>query len=202
MSNPLFTFEELEFISDKSFFLRKAAITGKVVGLLNALQPELKNVLLENKSLIPEAALQSTPKISRGENYEGFPWLVLDYPRVFNHNEVFAFRTLFWWGNSFVLAFQLSGVSFQKNCPAIISNLKSFTAEHCRIAIGTDPWIHNPDDPSYCDLDKFFLQVGVNEILINQKFFKIVKKIPFSQSEKLKDEALFFYKQCIALLAA
>lgn len=201
MTAPLFSNDELNFISDKTFFEKKAAVNKKVIDRLNELQQMLNVLLSENKKNLPGSVLTSAPKISRGENYKRFPWIVLDYPRVFNAEEVFAFRTLFWWGNSWVLTFQLSGFFYQKYFSSFMSNLNSFGDVPCKIGVGTDPWIHNPDDLMYVEIREFISEGNsAEEKLKSQAFFKLVKKVEFSQSEILTATAITFYGECLKLL--
>ena len=49
------------------------------------------------------------PKISRGEQYQGFPYVILDYPRIFSSADVFAIRCFFWWGHFFSITLHLKG---------------------------------------------------------------------------------------------
>ncbi len=201
MNETIFSNEDLNFISDKTFFERKAAINNRVTEQLNEIQNTLNMLLQANMEWLPEKVLYSVPKISRGENYRGFPWLVLDYPRVFSSEEVFAFRTLFWWGHSWVFTFQLSGSFYQHFYSSIKATLESFKDDSCKIGIGKDPWIHNPEDVMYVDLQKIIsAKIPVDETLNDQPFFKLIKKIEFGQSEKLKEEAVAFYSNCLWLL--
>ena len=55
------------------------------------------------------AIVQSTPKIAKGENYLQLPYVLLDYPRCFDKENIFAIRTMFWWGNFFSITLHLSG---------------------------------------------------------------------------------------------
>lgn len=201
MTSYLFSNDELNFISDKAFFEKKAAINNKVIEHLNMLQQRVNILLKANTDWLPENVLHSSPKISRGENYKGFPWLVLDYPRVFSNEEVFAFRTLFWWSHSWVLTFQLSGSFFKQFYSSIRANLNSFMDVSCKIGIGKDPWIHNPEDVMYVDLQKFIsAESPFDEVIHDQPFFKLIKKIEFGKSEKLMEEAIAFYSNCLRLI--
>ena len=89
--NPeqMFTDEELELLFDSRFFELKASINQKLTDLLGLLAELLKAEIAMKEIALHDEVLQSNPKISRGENYKGFPWMVLDYPRVFKQNDVF-----------------------------------------------------------------------------------------------------------------
>ena len=58
---------------------------------------------------LPEAVIQSSPKITRGENYQLLPYVILDYPRCFQKEQVFAIRTMFWWGKGISITLHVSG---------------------------------------------------------------------------------------------
>lgn len=91
---------EMELVKDAGWILTKNGILEKVSHLLGSIQQSYQLQLQQVSSLPPEI-LASAPKISRGENYKGLPWLVLDYPRCFGQQDVFAMRTMFWWGPFF-----------------------------------------------------------------------------------------------------
>ena len=73
---------------------------------------KLRELVQENVNRgfnLPEEVLIQSPKISRGENYNGLPYVMLDYPRCFGKEDVFAMRTMFWWGNFFSITWHLKG---------------------------------------------------------------------------------------------
>ena len=92
--------EEEALINRTDWILTKNHILQKVKQLFSNLQSRQHLILQGMLSLQPEI-VNSSPKISKGENYKGLPWLVLDYPRLFEKESFFAIRTLFWWGNFF-----------------------------------------------------------------------------------------------------
>ncbi|MFX8895293.1 hypothetical protein ABTM96_19365, partial [Acinetobacter baumannii] len=87
-------------------------------------------------------------KISRGEHYEGLPWVMIDYPRYFKKNHFFAIRTFFWWGNFFSLTLQLKGkyqLGFQG------SNFETLKADWF-ICVNEDEWQHHFRQDNYVKL--------------------------------------------------
>src|SRR6187549_876336 len=95
--------EELRIVSDPGIILTKNAIITKVYDLFGILAGE------QIQFQYPGEAGAIPPKISRGENYKGLPYVVLDYPRLFTSEHVFAIRTHFWWGNYFSVTLHLKG---------------------------------------------------------------------------------------------
>ena len=60
-----------------------------------------RQVADDHRQQLPVEFFDVSPKISRGEQYLGLPYVMLDYPRIFSKENVFAIRTFFWWGNYF-----------------------------------------------------------------------------------------------------
>jgi len=100
--------EELILVNDPQVILTKNAVIDKVyqlfgrlsIGMQERLQPMAKE--LDDVMDIP-------PKISRGESYLELPYVILDYPRYFRPHDIFAIRTMFWWGNFFSMTLHLKG---------------------------------------------------------------------------------------------
>jgi len=78
-----------------------------------------------------------SPKISRGENYLGLPYLVLDYPRLFRPDAVLAIRTFFWWGHFFSSTLQLSGGYKTEFLSRLQAAQETFSKHHI------DPFLHS-----------------------------------------------------------
>ncbi len=101
--------KEMELVINAELILTKNGILQKVKGLLAGLQVQQQHYLQSYYRKFAEEIDRSSPKISKGENYNGLPYLILDFPRVFNSSAIFAIRTMFWWGNFFSITLHLSG---------------------------------------------------------------------------------------------
>jgi len=82
--------KELELITDGNWILTKNAILKKIDHFLAMLQVTQNEILNQFNNSLPFELIKSSPKISKGENYKGLPYRMLDFPKVFNHSEVFA----------------------------------------------------------------------------------------------------------------
>src|SRR5712671_4795594 len=100
---------EMELVNNADLILTKNAILKKAYRLLGNLQVEQQKYIMLHPSGLPAKVSASTFKISKGENYKELPYLVLDYPRLFEQENIFAVRTMFWWGNFFSITLHLSG---------------------------------------------------------------------------------------------
>ncbi|MFL5738611.1 MAG: hypothetical protein ACJ75B_00230 [Flavisolibacter sp.] len=95
-----------------------------------------------------ELDIFSTPaKISRGENYLGLPWLILDYPRTTSSNSIFFIRTMFWWGKFFSSTLHLSG-QYKMQFEKLVINSFEKLAEFY-LGVSEDPWVHHFETSNY-----------------------------------------------------
>ena len=94
--------KEMELIANADWILTKNGILKKIDHFFSALQVKQKDWLDTNHPSFTEELLQSSPKISKGEYYNGLPYRMLDFPKKFKQSEIFAIRTMFWWGHFFI----------------------------------------------------------------------------------------------------
>src|SRR5687767_11488510 len=112
-----FSNSEAEMMYNAEIILTKNRILEKVRLLFESLQEEF--VGFSSRQPNQQALFDIPPKISKGENYEGLPYLILDYPRFFKPDNIFAVRTMFWWGNFFSTTLHLSGLQKASFSPSI-----------------------------------------------------------------------------------
>lgn len=139
-------------MKNAQIILTKNVVLEKVRALLETVQEEqLRSI--ENKAAGP-SLFSISPKISKGENYRGLPYQVLDFPRLFGHEDIFAIRLLFWWGNCFSVTLHLSG-RHQSGCrPFILQNLESLAQKGYYLGIHPDPWLHHFEPSTYRPLSE------------------------------------------------
>ncbi|RYG23967.1 MAG: hypothetical protein EOO01_43830, partial [Chitinophagaceae bacterium] len=100
--------EELAMVGDSHWLLTKNSIMQKAYLLFGEAAASLQSALAGESGQGAEFFLPS-PKIAKGENYKGLPYVMLDYPRHFGKEDIFAFRTMFWWGNFLSFTWHLKG---------------------------------------------------------------------------------------------
>jgi hypothetical protein len=137
---------ELAMASDKNIILTKRAVIETAAALFNTLIP----LIYENFNtsiLHVENIASSIPKITKGENYNGFPYVILDCPAVFMKKNIFAIRTMFLWGNFISITLHISGKYkkyFEKN---IFKRIKQ--DEIFFICIAENEWQHHFNEDNY-----------------------------------------------------
>ena len=169
MANVKLSQRELEIVTDPDFILTKNQVIAKVYTLFGELSEYYQT---QAASCLPDEVKVLSPKISKGENYEGLPWVMLDYPRYFSADHVFAIRTYFWWGHFFSITLQLKGKYQQK---IQITNLKSAMPDWL-LCCNEDEWQHHFRADNYKPITAF-----TNEAIQQLQFIKLAKKIPLDQ---------------------
>lgn len=175
--------EEMDLVLNPGWILTKNTVLEKVKEMLGHVQLAYEKELLNNKSL-PPGILETPPKISKGEYYKGLPWLVLDYPRCFNKEDIFTVRTMFWWGNFFSLTLQLSG-GFKKMFEEhIIRSMSFFSRTGFFICVNEDQWEHDFEKSNYRLINS--LPAEETKAMIRDKaFIKLAARIPLSEWDKV-----------------
>lgn len=172
--------KEAELVINADWILTKNHIIQKAGYLLGQLQSEQQRFLQSGISWLPEEVINNSPKISKGENYKGLPWLVLDYPRYFEKENHFAIRSMFWWGNFFSITLHLSGRYKKMYEPGIVKSFSYLKEEAFSICINDDPWEHHFESGNYSPLAG--MTMGKFRENLNAKdFLKLAKTYPLTQ---------------------
>lgn len=192
--------EEASLVTKADWILTKNSILQKTKQLLAVIQTEQQHIVKSYSSFFAEEILNTSPKISKGENYKGLPWLVLDYPRYFNKENAFAIRTFFWWGNFFSGTFHLSGIYKRLYEIKIIRSFESLSIKGFSVCVNDDQWEHHFEADNYLPLHTFTAQ-GFEEIISKRDFIKLSKKIPLQQWNDAEKKLLEIFSQLINTLA-
>jgi hypothetical protein len=143
--------EELALVRDPGWILTKNSIISKVVALFAGLSEEWRAAWEGNglgaalATLVPA----SEPKISKGENYKGLPYVMLDYPRMFGREDVCAIRTMFWWGHAFSVTLHLKGKYKDLFLPVIRERAAELSAAGFEVGVSDDEWEHAHTPETY-----------------------------------------------------
>lgn len=192
-------------VQNADLILTKNQIIKKVRMLLEQLQEDYINYVKTRRDDLPEAVIIPTPKISRGENYQGLPYLILDYPRHFNKEtatakdaNTFAIRTMFWWGNFFSITLHLSGTykwRSEKNIIAAYSKLKK---GDYYININKDEWEHHFKKTNYVKTGRL-TGLEFEKVVKENLFLKIAYKVPLKDWDNAAELLLHHFKSLVAV---
>ncbi len=184
--------KELELVTNADWILTKNAIIQKVYALFGELSEQYR-IIMDASCLPQEAIGTRSPKISKGEQYEELPWVMLDYPRNFTEDDAFGIRCFFWWGNFCSITLQLSGKYQLAYAPAIEKYLKGHKKDWF-IVTGNDPWKHHFRKDNYVPVAEW------EGDLSSVPFIKIAQKISLHEWDGLADFFEEKYKAMVKML--
>jgi hypothetical protein len=179
-----FTPREAEILQDKSFFDLKHSATAKLVELFGDIERALKKDV-GRFGLDVEGLNISSGKIFRGENYRQYPYLLLDYPRLFSTRSVFACRTMFWWGNEFSLTMHLQGQALEQHRDVIVNNFHRLESESVYFCVNDTPWQYDFGDGNYMFLENAGDLGECARLARTKPFIKLSRKLAITDYEKL-----------------
>ncbi|MEO6583571.1 MAG: hypothetical protein ABIO05_04565 [Ferruginibacter sp.] len=189
--------KELQLIHNDAWFFTKQCVIEKVVGILQQCITEVDLILFDAWRQI-SGNPSAIPKISRGENYLGLPYVVLDYPRLFHKQSTLAVRTMFWWANFFSVTLYATG-SCKELIAQKIMNCPPQLYDDLYLCISKDPWQHHFKSTNYVllkDVEKEKLQI----ILMQSEFVKIAYKINLDGINDMHQLLQHHYKELAEML--
>lgn len=191
--------EEAAVIESTHFILLKNSAIEKVMVLMGKLQEALaaydRN---SNFPFKPEWLLQGG-KISKGEQYKGLPWVMLDYPRYFSKTEVFAFRTMFWWGHYFSATLHLAGNVKRYYSAVLESSYTKLAEAGFQVYVQEDPWEHDFENGNYCFIDTLSLDEWKTLVSRND-FIKVAKPFVIGHWGKIITDVVEAYAALLNIL--
>jgi hypothetical protein len=167
---------ELDLVCNAEIILTKNTIIKKTVALFEGIQD---TIVEENKNN-PAQMFSVPPKVSKGENYLGLPYVVLDYPRLSAGNNLCFIRTMFWWGHFFSSTLQVAGSYKEEALWKLAAAYEELAAQNFYVGIQQDPWQHHFEVTNYQKIatlskDSFF------DLLQQQPHIKIAARWPLSE---------------------
>jgi hypothetical protein len=155
-----------------------------VYDLFGILSHDYKNEAKNYKLYFPEEVFNIAPKIYKGEQFNELPYVMMDYPRYFTKQNIFAIRSFFWWGNFFSLTLHLSGKYKADNLHRIWNNIKNNEFNNWFIYTGKNEWQQNLNTTEYKKLSEVNNNLLTSEIFLKMPFIKISIKLSLHEWDK------------------
>ena len=182
MKEHALTEEESNYLADAQFLLTKRRVVEKNTSLLYQLEYPIGKWLGKLPAALQEFSSQSREgKVSIGENYQGLPYQIYDYPRNFGPKSTFALRTMIWWGNHLSCTLQLAGEALQQLEPNVWDRIAQLA--DCYIGVNDDPWEHHFGEDNYRRIGE--LDTEEYATLKSRGFLKISTKWPLELRAEL-----------------
>lgn len=185
--------KELELVTNADWILTKNAVIKKVYDLFGGLSEQYR-LILQQSQVPPSDIGTRSPKISKGEQYEELPWVMLDYPRNFVDEDAFSIRCFFWWGNYCSITLQLSG-KYQHKYAVTVQEFLREHGDEWFVGIGDDPWKHHFRKDNYIPAAEWGADLDL------QPFIKIAKKISLHEWDTLEEFYLQNFTEIVKMLS-
>jgi hypothetical protein len=194
MANVMLSISELEMVTNAELILTKNRIIRKVMELFGEVsavaQTSLAQGLLRD---LPEVQAMG-PKISKGEQYQELPWVMLDYPRLFSNQHVLAIRCFFWWGHDVSMVLHLKGDYAEKYRAALAAN--HWGAEML-FDTGTDEWNNDLTHPDFQAIQQIPASAWQE-----RSYIRIATKIPLREWDRIESFLINQYQYFNQVLTA
>lgn len=176
--------DEIIVLQNHEFFEKKRIITGKIYQQFADIVQDANTSSIFSGGFFPAGTDLTTGKISKGENYLGLPFMVLDFPRFFNTHQIVAVRTMVWWANFISSTFLVSGDRMPGVKKAVLKNLDLLKESETWICISDSPWNHHFQKDNYV-LIRELEREETMKILEAGNFIKLARKISIRQINAL-----------------
>lgn len=179
---------EWEVLSDREFFTAKRQVTEKLDALLADCQQSWCDAVGQWR--LPDLPVdRSRGKIFRGENYKGFPYSLMDFPRYFRGEDVFALRTMCWWGHEFSMTLHVQGKGLQYIRRDLANRLSTMAEGSTYFGVNSTPWQYGFNETNYQLLtpDRLADAVSASE---RNGFLKLARRWELGLHGELKREGL------------
>ena len=190
--------EEMELLKNSHWILTKNAIIEKVVLGMAGLLSQMQQKVNDKQSLLYREICDSSGKISRGEKYGGLPYVMLDYPRLFDKENIIAIRTLFWWGNFCSVTLHLKGRYQFLIAKKIHAEMPMLLQHDLYISVSGDEWNHNVSMDNYRPLNSID-SIDLFGILQEAAFLKLTGVVELEQWEKMEGKLFTLFEALLNL---
>lgn len=177
---------EMQLVCNTEWILTKRKIIDNVYSLFGNLSVIMQQLILTKPVVLPAAVLVQSAKIAKGESYLQLPYVLMDYPRCFDKENVFAVRTMFWWGNFFSCTLHISGT--YKNIFEEVLQKKhtALQANNFYICVNKkEEWQHHFEADNYTSC-VLLTNSQLHTIITEQPFIKLAVKFTLHQWDEME----------------
>lgn len=135
----------LVLLNDKSYIEQKRLAFQWVLNHFESVAAEAENQLAGK---IPKIFNAVKPKISKGEAHDGLPFIVLDYPAIFQKEHILAIRTIFIWGEPIQITLFMKG-SFIHQFKEPLLNYTTNNDLEEYLSMADSPWKHTQEKANW-----------------------------------------------------
>lgn len=185
---------EIELMQNAEIILTKNRVLKKIRVLLEDVQEQQIHFVRNNR--LNDEIFRVSPKISKGENYLGLPYLILDYPRQSSGHNFFFIRTMFWWGNYFSCTLHVA-----RHSREMVKEKIKMSYSHLKnnyVSISADEWVHDLKASDFRKIDSMSKE-EFEESCENFSHLKIACKHLLCNWEKASSELFENWKEFLSV---
>ena len=194
------TKEELEAMKNRDFLLIKHSVIEKMSHRLGQLGNTLGQSEVFNKQEVHHIFYHKQAKLSKGEQLEHMPYLVLDYPQISSLQSLCSIRVVFWWGHYFTCQLLLAGdlkIVFQES---LLKSFKELQGSPLHLCYCNSLWEHKLDEYTHHRIGELELSTFKN-IIEEKDFVKLGFRIELEESSQLKERVVDFSPVITSILS-
>lgn len=184
------------FMSKPEPMRLKKAIVQHVEQGFFTMAKEIENKLPSATLKIDTAWNLRPTKISKGENYQDMPYMVLDCPFLMHQKDLLFFRTMFWWGHYFSLNLLIKGESFQHPAQALIHHLQKKPEADIYILTSDNFWQNDISGIDYASCNAKAAQQSWEQY----RHVRIAHRIDFNAMDSLQDKCMSFIQKMLSAM--
>jgi len=176
-----FTDEETALLTDSGFFAKKARISDKIRGQLEATRQALREELIKTAFPALPGYDSTSAQLVKGEHLESFPYQYLDCPKHFRGMEKRTFRTLVWWGHHVAWAWILEGTLMRQYKTRLVDRFHMVAGRELELSLAPTLWEWKRGEGFTLPIthDR---KAQIAAVIAERSFLKIVRFLPFGDS--------------------
>ncbi len=194
-----FSKQETDLMFSREIFPLKRQINEKIFVLFEQIKQGLKDSPIHRKFSFPADTDTDAGKISQGENHNRFPWVMLDFPKLFQKNRIFSYRTLFWYGNGFSNSILIGGICCDAYGKHLLKNKAALHGRDIYFSFATDPWDHEVKGNASALIETISTQ-QVEQHLQTNNYFKLSHSIQSQDAEEIIHRSIENYFLMLGIL--
>lgn len=198
-SKILLSADELATLKDRAFFERKWQINEKIYHQFAEIIMRSHAKRIFQGINFPPGTDFLNGKISKGENYLGLPYLLLDFPRNFRTEQLLAVRTMIWWGNFISCTLLIGGNALPAMRQVIVGQKSNLIKAEISICVNESPWHHHFQKSNYRPLHEYS-RIALTNLMQTQSFVKISRKLSLRSINRLEPFVLESFGSYAAIL--
>ncbi|MFK7971212.1 MAG: hypothetical protein AB8F95_12635 [Bacteroidia bacterium] len=179
MSTLVLSPAELSLFHDQTVMPLKFSILSKMEKLLEQLRHVVAESVAPIASVFPPEFDMTTGKITKGENYNTYPYRVMDLPRAFHGSDIFTFRCVVLWGHPIGFHLILGG-RYKALLEEKVIQAAGTYPDGILLSTHDDPWRWEFDPNAYLKA-QILADEGVAQACRNHTLLKVSFFMPLEQ---------------------